>query len=161
MNEIRYPLSSLIWDYLRGILGTGVGLTIVVANEWNNQLVWLFVGLTILFAIYTMATIKKQMTRFRISEEGVEGGWLSMRGVKWDELRSFSLRYYPVSRSRKRGWMTLSLQSATSRVDIDSTLPGFSDLVKRAGQEARRQGIILDRVTADNIVAVESSLKDQ
>ncbi len=155
MNELRYPLSALIWDYMRGLGGTGIGLAILVGNDWDNQLVWLFVGLTILFAIYTMATVKKQMTRFRIGEEGVAGGWWSMRGVKWDELKDLSLRYYPTSRNRKRGWMTLTLKSENGRIEMDSTLPGFAALVRRAGHEARARGIALDRVTADNLAAIE------
>jgi hypothetical protein len=155
MTEIRYPFSALIWDYVRGVLGTALGLGILFVNEWDNQLVWLFVGLTILFAIYTMATLKKQMTRFRISEEGVRGGWWSMRGVAWNELREISLRYYPTSRNRKRGWMTLTLKSAKDRIDIDSALPGFAALARRAGHEARRKGIALDRVSSENFAALE------
>ena len=155
MTEIRYPFSTLIWDYVRGFLGTGIGLVILITNEWNNQLVWLFAGLTILFAIYTMATFKKQMTRFRISEEGVRGGWWRMRGIGWDDLEGISLRYYPTSRNRKRGWMTLTLKSDSDRIDIDSALPGFAALARRAGHAAAARGIALDRVTRENFAALE------
>lgn len=161
MNELRYPLSGLIWDYVRGLGGMALGLAILAANEWDNQLMWLFVGLTILFAIYTMATINKQISRIRLSEQGIEiGGW-SKRGVKWDEIENVSLRFYPTSRNRKRGWMTLTLKTNKNRVDIDSTLPGFRALALRARHAAGLKGIHLDRVTSDNMAALEQASGEQ
>jgi hypothetical protein len=157
MNELRYPFSTLIWDYVRGVGGMALGLAIVIANDWDNQLIWLFAGLTILFAIYTMATIKKQMSRFRLSEQGIEGGWWSMRGVKWDELKDVTLRYFPTSRNRQRGWMTLTLKSGTHRIDVESSLPGFQALALRARHQAEVKGIQLDRVTLDNLAALEKA----
>jgi hypothetical protein len=103
MTELRYPLSALIWDYIRGVSGMVLCFVILVTNDWQNQLVWLFAGLTILFAIYTMQTLAKHLARIRVSEEGIECGAFRKRRIRWVDLGELALRYYPTSRSRKKG----------------------------------------------------------
>ena len=155
MTELRYPLSALFWDYARGVAGMAICLVILVTNEWQNQLVWLFVGLTVLFAIYTMTTIAKNLTRFRVTEEGIECGGFRRQAVRWADLAELSLRYYPTSRSRKKGWMSLTLKGGDSgKMQIESTLPGFSEIVARAAHAARENKLLVDRVTADNMAAI-------
>ncbi len=160
MNELRDPLSALFWDYARGIAGIVVCFVILVTNEWQNQLVWLFVGLTVLFAIYTMTTIAKNLTRFRVTEEGIECGGFRRQAIRWADLAELSLRYYPTSRSRKKGWMSLTLKSSgggdagAGKIQIESTLPGFSEIVARAAHAARENNVLVDRVTADNMAAI-------
>ena len=165
MTELRYPFSALVWDYARGIAGTVIGLVILVTNEWHNQLVWLFVGLTILFATYTIMTLAKSLARFRVSEEGIECGAFRKRTIRWGELSELALRFYPTSRNRKKGWMTLTLkassaagaargQTGTTKLEIDSTLPGFSEIASRAAHAAKENKLTVDRVTAENLAAL-------
>jgi len=166
MTELRYPFSALAWDYARGIAGILVGLVILVTNEWHNQLVWLFVGLTALFVIYTMMTLAKNLARFRVSEEGIECGAFRKRTIRWGELSELVLRFYPTSRNRKKGWMTLTLKAApltsaaertragATKIEIDSTLPGFSEIASRAAYAAKENKLTVDRVTADNLAAL-------
>ena len=155
MTELRYPLSALFWDYARGIAGVVICAVILVTNEWHNQLVWLFVGLTILFAIYTMTTIAKNVARFRVSEEGIECGGFRKQSIRWGDLSELALRYYPTSRSRKKGWMTLTLKAkGPSGVKIDSNLPGFTEIATRAAWAAKENKLMVDRVTADNLAAI-------
>jgi hypothetical protein len=158
MTELRYPLSALAWDYARGIAGVVICVVILVTNDWHNQLVWLFVGLTILFAIYTMTTLAKNLARFRVSEEGIECGGFRRRAIRWGDLSELALRYYPTSRSRKKGWMTLTLRAKASRgeasLTIESSLPGFSEIATRAAHAAKENKLMVDRVTADNLAAI-------
>jgi hypothetical protein len=162
MTELRYPLSALAWDYARGIAGIVIGFVILVTTEWHNQLVWLFVGLTILFVIYTMMTIAKNLARFRVSEEGIECGAFRKRTIRWGDLSGLALRYYPTSRSRKKGWMTLTLRAKASsgkfgseaKLEIESSLPGFSEIATRAAYAAKENKLMVDRVTADNLAAI-------
>ena len=161
MIELRYPLSALVWDYARGIAGVVICVVILVTNEWHNQLLWLFVGLTILFAIYTMTTLAKNLAWFRVSEEGIECGGLRRQSLRWGELSELALRYYPTSRSRKKGWMTLTLKANGSprrgretSMKIDSNLPGFSEIATRAAWAAKENKLMVDRVTADNLAAL-------
>jgi hypothetical protein len=162
MTELRYPLSALAWDYARGIAGVVICLVILVTNEWHNQLLWLFVGLTILFAIYTMTTLAKNLAWFRVSEEGIECGGFRRQSIRWGDLSELALRYYPTSRSRKKGWMTLTLKAKTAAgkaaggasLKIESSLPGFSEIATRAAWAAKENKLMVDRVTADNLAAI-------
>ena len=160
MTELRYPFSALVWDYARGIVGLAVCFVILVTIEWHNQLVWLFAGLTALFAIYTIQTVTKGLARFRVSEEGIECGGFRRRAIRWVELSDMALRYYPTSRNRKKGWMTLTLKAQPrgsgdkTKVVIDSTLPGFSEIATRAAHAAKENKLMVDRVTADNLAAI-------
>src|SRR6185295_13171058 len=162
MTELRYPFSALVWDYVRGIAGTVLCFVILVTIEWHNQLPWLFVGLTVLFAIYTMTTLAKNLARFRVSEEGIECGGFRNRAIRWDDLSELALRYYPTSRSRKKGWMTLTLKATgapgkpgtETKLAIESSLPGFSEIATRAAYAAKEKKLMVDRVTADNLTAI-------
>ena len=159
MTELRYPFSALFWDYARGISGSILCFVIAVTTEWHNQLVWLFVGLTILFAIYTMSTVAKNVARFRVSEEGIECGGFRKQSIRWGDLSELGLRYYPTSRSRKKGWMTLTLKAKASSGDpaslkIESNLPGFTEIATRAAWAAKENKLMVDRVTADNLAAL-------
>ena len=162
MTELRYPFSALVWDYARGIAGVVICVVILVTTEWHNQLLWLFVGLTILFAIYTMTTLAKNLAWFRVSEEGIECGGFRRQSIRWGDLSELALRYYPTSRSRKNGWMTLTLKAAGSpgragdetSMKIDSNLPGFSEIATRAAWAAKENKLMVDRVTADNLAAL-------
>jgi hypothetical protein len=159
MTELRYPFSALFWDYARGIAGTVLCFVIAVTTEWHNQLVWLFVGLTILFAIYTMTTVAKNVARFRVSEEGIECGGFRKKSIRWGDLSELGLRYYPTSRSRKKGWMTLTLKAKAGRsnpasLKIESNLPGFTEIATRAAWAAKENKLMVDRVTADNLAAL-------
>ena len=159
MTELRYPFSALFWDYARGIAGSVLCFVIAVTTEWHNQLVWLFVGLTILFAIYTMTTIAKNAARFRVSEEGIECGGFRKQSIRWGDLSELALRYYPTSRSRKKGWMTLTLKAQASSgspasLKVESNLPGFTEIATRAAWAAKENKLMVDRVTADNLAAL-------
>ena len=159
MTELRYPFSALFWDYARGISGSVLCFVIAVTTEWHNQLVWLFVGLTILFAIYTMSTVAKNVARFRVSEEGIECGGFRKQSIRWGDLSELGLRYYPTSRSRKKGWMTLTLKAkarsgSPASLKIDSNLPGFTEIATRAAWAAKENKLMVDRVTADNLTAL-------
>ena len=159
MTELRYPFSALVWDYVRGIAGIVICFVILVTNEWHNQLVWLFVGLTVLFAIYTMTTIAKHVARFRVSEEGIECGGFRRQSIRWGDLSELALRYYPTSRNRKKGWMTLTLKatggaSRPASVKIESNLPGFTEIATRAAWAAKENSLMVDRETADNLAAL-------
>ncbi|WP_162917354.1 hypothetical protein [Dongia deserti] len=115
-----------------------------------------------MFAIYTMTTVAKNLAWFRVSEEGIECGGFRRQSIRWGELSELGLRYYPTSRSRKKGWMTLTLKAnapygsrrSEASVKIDSNLPGFSEIATRAAWAAKENNLMVDRVTADNLAAL-------
>jgi len=157
MTELRYPFSAIVWDYVRGIAGLVLCFVILVTGELQSQVLWGFVGLTVLFVLYTMTTIAKHVARFRVSEEGIECGGFRRQAIRWGELSEMALRYYPTSRSRKKGWMTLTLKAGGEpggKVRIESNLPGFAEIATRAAWAAKENKLMVDRVTADNLAAL-------
>jgi hypothetical protein len=50
--------------------------------------------------------------------------------------------------------MTLTLKSGKDKIDIESTLPHFADIVARAAYAAKQANLPLDRVTVDNMDAL-------
>jgi hypothetical protein len=157
MTELRYPFSALVRDYASGSAGLALFVTLITV-AWDSRLVWLFVGLTILFAIFTISTVAKHLARFRVSEEGIERGGFRRGAVRWGELSEMALRYYTLSRLRKKGYMTLTLKSkgkdGEATLEIESTLPGFSEIATRAAHAAKENKLMVDRVTADNLAAI-------
>jgi hypothetical protein len=74
--------------------------------------------------------------------------------IAWSGLEEMALRYYSTRRKRKDGWMTLTLKSGKDKIDIESTLPHFADIVARAAYAAKKVNLPLDQVTLDNMDAL-------
>ena len=51
--------------------------------------------------------------------------------------------------------MTLQLKAGNTKVALDSSLTGFSEIVGRAVQAARQNEVALDDVTLANLAALE------
>jgi hypothetical protein len=58
------------------------------------------------------------------------------------------------SKPKDQGWMTLTLKSDGQRIDIESTLPHFADIVARAAHAAREAHVPLDQITIENLSAI-------
>jgi hypothetical protein len=50
--------------------------------------------------------------------------------------------------------MTLTLKSDQHRIDIESTLPHFADIVARAAHAAKEAQVPLDQITTENMNAI-------
>lgn len=104
MTTLRYPLSALLGDYARGLLGIAICLVIVITYDWTSRLIWLFIALTVLFLVYTMRTAIRQKTIIGVDEHCIVQTLLgSSRRIEWDRLQSLSLRYYAPRRTKKKG----------------------------------------------------------
>ncbi len=104
MKTLRYPLSALLGDYARGILGSTICLVIVITYDWTNRLIWLFIALTALFLVYTIRTAIKQKTIIQVDDGGITSTLFgSKRRIDWDRLKALSLRYYAPRRAKKKG----------------------------------------------------------
>ncbi len=157
MNEVGYPLSTLLWDYARGISGLGLSVAALIANGWSDRLGLLFLSLAILFSIYILMTVGRHMTRFSFGEKGLMmRRWRSKRQVEWGDLTGLSLRYYPISRNRRRGWMVLRLKSKAfpRGIEIDSTIPVFDGILRHSEEAAIGNNLVLDPITQENFSAL-------
>jgi hypothetical protein len=154
MVELRYPLSSLVYDYLRGILGLGISIVILQSIGVDTAVFWVILGLTALFLVWLANTALRHISRIRFDEEGLRIGPWPKKTIAWDGLEEMALRYYSTRRKRKDGWMTLTLKSGKEKIDIESTLPHFADVVARAAYAAKQANLLVDRITLDNMDAL-------
>lgn len=200
MQQLRYPFSALLGDYVRGLAGLAVSLVIVVTYDRANSMIWLFLGLTLLFLVYTMRTVLRQTTTVAWDDRGLTvtqwRGWRWELRLDWDRLQYLSLRYYAPRKTKKKGmgsllgrlggrrsqdgdrgvaspdqadqeasaaegaaglgdgWLELSLRSEAGKTTLDSALPQFTAIARRAGAAARRNGLDLDPVSRDNLAAL-------
>ena len=154
MVELRYPLGSLVYDYLRGILGLGISIVIIQTIGFDTPIFWVILGLAVLFLVWLVNTALRQISRIRFDEEGLQTMPWPKKTITWIGLEEMALRYYSTKRKRKDGWMTLTLKAGKDKIDIESTLPHFADIVARAAYAAKQTNLPLDQVTLDNMDAL-------
>ena len=154
MVELRYPVSSLVYDYLRGILGFGISVVIMQSIGLETPIFWVILGLAVLFLVWLANTALRHASRIRFDEEGLNSAPWPKKSITWSGLEEMALRYYSTRRKRKDGWMTLTLKSGKEKIDIESTLPHFADIVARAAYAAKQANLQLDQITIDNMDAI-------
>ena len=154
MVELRYPVSSLVYDYLRGILGLGISVVVMQSLGTDTPIFWVVLGLAALFLVWLANTALRHMSRIRFDEEGLQSVPWPKKSIAWSGLEEMALRYYSTRRKRKDGWMTLTLKSGKEKIDIESTLPHFADIVARAAYAAKKANLPLDQITVDNMDAI-------
>ncbi len=154
MVELRYPVSSLVYDYLRGILGLGVSAVILQSIGLETPIFWVIAGLAVLFLVWLANTALRHASRIRFDEDGLQIMPWPKKRIAWSGLEEMALRYYSTRRKRKDGWMTLTLKSGKTKIDIESTLPHFADIVARAAYAAKQANVLVDQITLDNMDAI-------
>ena len=154
MVELRYPLASLVYDYMRGILGLGISVVIIQTIGLDTPIFWVILGLAVLFLVWLGNTALRHASRIRFDEEGLTSMPWPKKVIVWNGLEEMALRYYSTKRKRKDGWMTLTLKAGKEKIDIESTLPHFADIVARAAYAAKQVNLPLDQVTLDNMDAI-------
>jgi hypothetical protein len=154
MVELRYPLGSLVWDYMRGILGLGISIVIIQSIDTDAPIFWVVLGLAALFLVWLANTALRNVSRIRFDEEGLRSAPWPKKSIPWSGLEEMALRYYSTRRKRKDGWMTLTLKAGKDKIDIESTLPHFADIVARAAYAAKQANLQLDHVTQENMDAI-------
>jgi len=172
MVELRYPLSALAFDYFRGVVGLGISVLIIEAIGTDTPVFWVFVGLAALFLVWLANTFLRNLSRIRFDQDGLTSAPWPKKNIAWSGLTKMELRYYTTKRKRFRkgtererdnateaqpkdsGWMTLTLKSERQRIDIESTLPHFADIVARAAHAAKEAHVPLDQVTIENLSAI-------
>ena len=154
MVELRYPVSSLVYDYLRGILGLGISVVIMQSIGADTPIFWVILGLAVLFLVWLANTALRHVSCIRFDEEGLNSAPWPKKSIAWSGLEEMALRYYSTRRKRKDGWMTLTLKSGKEKIDIESTLPHFADIVARAAYAAKQANLQLDQITIDNMDAI-------
>lgn len=153
-ETLRYPPTVLLGDYARAAAGlalTALPLALVPVSPWIAGPLALC---ALLFAVFALRTAQRQMTRVTMDEEALRAEGPLGAVVRWDALSDLRLRYYATKRGRDDGWMQATLSGGGARIRIDSNLDGFDAVIERAVAAARANGLRLNRVTADNLLAL-------
>lgn len=165
MSVHRFARSSLYGDYARA--GTGLALTLVplVFLDPLPVLAWIFAALAALFAWFALRTAIRHMSRVEMGPHGIVLEGPRRVAVPWDELADVRLAYFAPRRLRRgrglgageepEGWLQLSLIAGDgSRLDVDSTLDGFTEVLAQAHRVIRSKDLALDPATSSNFAAI-------
>jgi len=159
MGVYRYPLNRILADYLLGGSGAAMSGLLMALAPGSGFVLILFGGLTGLFLLFTIRTAFRQRMRIAADADGITLTGGRVRSLRWDEVEAVTLRYFSTRRSRKGGWMTLTLRGQGRRVSVDSHLDGFEALARRAGEAASARHLTLDPATRSNFAALEIALE--
>lgn len=176
MTCYRYPLKSVIGDYLRAAAGLILagGLLLTGALPWFVALI--FSVLVILFSLFALRTVKRHYLEVSLDEEGIgtlvrPGGQDTGKGhfpryLAWQDLSAMKLRYFGSRRNHSKeggggGFMQLTLSGRRSGPDggagpkttlsFESSIEGFPAIVSRAVRAARHLELNIDATTAGNL----------
>ncbi len=151
MTYHAYPARALIGDYGRAAAGAVLtGGPLFLAGP-GTVLTVILGGLFLLFAAYGVRTLARQRTRIAVTDEGIASEGLGRSAIRWAELERMRLSYYSTRRDRSRGWMSLTLRGSGHKLELDSSLTGFNDIVARAARAADGNGVAFDQTTLENL----------
>jgi hypothetical protein len=141
MTAYRHDFGSLAGDYT--VAAAGLALTagplallpVVPAVAWG-------LGIAAAgFALHGLRTAFQHASPLELTPDGLSRGGPLPRRILWDRLDGIRLRYFSTRRDGARGWMQLTLKENGNRIRIESTLPGFDDIVRRAVRAAAIPGL--------------------
>lgn len=152
MRTYRYQARALVQDYVRGGVGTvlSAGLLSLSPSLW---LMVIFGGLTGLFVVFTLRTALRQRSRLEVDDDGI--ALLPSRAgrLRWGNIDGVRLRYFSTRRSRDKGWMTMRIAEGRRRIEVDSSLEGFDEVVAQVANVVHARGLPIDASTRANLLA--------
>ncbi len=156
MKTFRYPLRSLIGDYLRAAVGLAVGLGVLASAPESVTVIVIFGSLTALFIGFAYRTMQRHLLRVAVTNEEICSHGLGTRELSWPSLQQLKLSYYGTRRQRGRehsgGFMQLTLKGADASMTLESSIGGFEYIAWRAAKAARENGVSLDPTSAGNLL---------
>ncbi|HEX6092736.1 MAG TPA: hypothetical protein VFZ07_05255 [Dongiaceae bacterium] len=154
MSLHRYLPQKLLPDYLRGAAGLAISAGLCALAPNVTAVVVIFGALALLFGLFMLQTVQKQMLMLEMTEDRIGKGSDSAYAKAWGELEALRLRYYALRRNKPGGWMALRLDFPGQRIGIDSNIEGFEEIVARAARAARDQRLEMDDTTRANLAAI-------
>ena len=158
MNVYRYPVKSLLGDYVRAGVGLTVGLGVLISVPPSPAIVAVFGGLIALFGVFGLRTVRRHVTEIAVGDAGIRSQGLGTAVLPWHELEMIKLRYYGTRRQRSRGegegFMQLTLRGGGASLTFESSVEGFEYIAWRAAKAARDNGVSLDPTSAGNLLDI-------
>jgi hypothetical protein len=155
VTDHRYPLNRIMGDYFVGGSGALMSGGVLALAPTVLYVDVLCGGLMGLFLVFTLFTAFRHRLRIAVDAEGVRATGGRVRSIRWGEVDAVTLRYFSTRRSRKNGWMTLTIGGAGRRLAIESHLEGFEVVARHAAGAAAARRLTLDPATRSNFAALE------
>lgn len=149
-----YPASAMIGDYLRAAAGLVPTGAVFATAPVGTIGVAVLGSVAAIFALFGVRTVLRHGTRLEMSDTLLRAEGIWSRTIAWAELDRMKLAYYSTRRDRKSGWMQLELGAGTTRLQLDSRIEGFDQLVRRAAEVADVRGLALNEATLANLEAL-------
>jgi hypothetical protein len=155
MEHYRYPVTTLVPDYLRVAFGLAATAGPLLALDLARGVAVALSGLALLFAWFGVRTVLRQLSWIELSATDIALCGPIRRRLPWQRIRRLQLAYYAPRRARRDGWLQLTLRGRNgAAIRVDSTLDGFDGLLHRAVGVAARNDLALDSTTQANLAAL-------
>jgi len=155
MTVYRYPRRALIGDYVRATAGLAVGLGVLITAPSAPAIVAVFGGITLLFLIFGLRTVQRQLVQVAITCDGIRAAGLISRSIPWRALDRLTLRYYGTRRQQREGsggFLQLTLRGGGASLRLESSIEGFDEIVRQAAIAAQTNGVSVDPTSAGNLL---------
>jgi hypothetical protein len=151
----RYPLQTLMGDYIKSGLGvlTILVLLIYLASGPVSAITLLLIGGFCLF--YLLRTIDRNRAVVSFDDAAITLTSFRSTSVRWADLARMTLAYYAIKRDKSDAWMELTLKDAQATIKLDSRLENFGAIVIKAARVARERRIPLNQITLSNLKALK------
>jgi hypothetical protein len=151
----RYPARAIYADYLRSAAGVTCTAAPPLLLGAAAPVAALLLGFSGLFLWFGCRTYVRQRTRVVLDDAALRLEGLRPREVRWGEVEDLRLAYYTPRRSQRgAGWMHLTLKGGGTAIRLDSELPGFDAILRRALAAAAERGIELSATSRANLEAL-------
>lgn len=155
IRGLRYDRLTVIGDILRGTIGGVMVLAPVISLPLHPVMQIVLTGLGLLFWWFALRNTLRLQTRISLDAEGITIDGLSQRQIPWHDMTACRARYFSAYRDRRDGWLQLTIEYGSHQKSvIDSAIMDFDQLAEHVAYHAQRQGIEIDRVTAENLIAI-------
>ena len=157
MKVLRYPVRSLVGDYLRAASGLGVGLVVLASSPSNTVIVVIFGAIALLFGAFGLRTVQRNITQVALSKEGIACRDFRMRTIFWQDLDRLKLRFYGSRRRSSQdrsNFLQLTLAGAGKSLSFESSIEGFELIAWRAAKAARENAVSVDPTSAGNLLGI-------
>jgi hypothetical protein len=158
VKVLRYPVRSLIGDYLRAASGLGVGAVVLVSVPSDSMaVVVIFGAIAVLFAVFGLRTVQRHITEVALSKKGIACRAFRLRTIFWQDLDRLKLRFYGTRRRSSQdrsNFLELTLAGGGTSLSFESSIEGFELIVWRAAKAARENAVSLDPTSAGNLLGI-------
>ena len=149
----RYPVASLVGDYLRSAIGLALTLlpgSQLPAGTPGFIVLMAFAGLFIGLALLTL---RRQITRIVMTSEAIESlPW--GRAIRWEAIKEAKLSYFCTNPDQKNGWMQLTVKSGTQALRVDSRIEHFQAIAARVHERTGDLSVELSAASKSNFQAL-------